>query len=162
MRSSILKFILLVSLALNLSIICTVGYFCYRQSIYWITPFGQKIEKDRFLFEKLSLRPEQLKEMKSRGMQFRSEIDRQRLEIAQKWKELITVMRSDVPDVNSINSVISEINGMQGEMQRKIAVHILAEKSLLDKAQQKKLLDLIEKAMTKGRQTGCPPAIEHD
>ena len=82
--------------------------------------------------------------------------------ISQKRKALITLMRSDTPDVNAINAAISEINEMQEEMQRMIAVHILEEKSLLDKAQQKKFLDLIENAMTQGRQPVCPPPIEHD
>lgn len=162
MKSSILKFILFASLVLNISILGTAGYLYYKQTGYWTTPFGNKIEKDRFLFEELSLKPEQLKEMKSRAVQFRSEIDQTRHEITQKRKELITLMRSYAPDANSINSVISEINGIQGEMQRKIAIHILEEKALLDTAQQKKFLNLIENAMTQGRQTGCPLPIEHD
>jgi len=162
MRSSILKFILIVSLSLNLSVIGAAGYFYYKQSGYWISPFGKKMEKNRFLFEELSLRPEQLKEMKSRAIFFRSEIDRRRGEISQKRKDLITLMRSDTPDVNAINAVISGINGTQEEMQRMIAVHILEEKALLDKSQQKKFLDLIENAMTQGRQMGCLSPIEHD
>ena len=162
MRSSILKFILIVSLALNISVIGTAGYLYYKQSGYWISPFGKKMEKGRFLFEELSLRPEQLKDMKSRAIPFRAEIDHMRNEITQKRKELIRLMRGDNPDVNAIDIVISEINVMQGEMQRKIAVHILEEKSLLDKAQQKKFLDLIENAMTQGKQPGCPPPIEQE
>jgi Spy/CpxP family protein refolding chaperone len=162
MRSSILKFILLVSLALNISVIGTAGYFHYKQSGYWTTPFGNKIEKDRFLFEELSLRPEQLKEMKSRAMQFRSEIDRRRHEITQKRRELISLIRMDAPDINAIDMVISKINIMQGEMQKKIAVHILEEKALLDKSQQEKFLNLIENAMTQGGQIGCPLPTEHD
>lgn len=162
MRSNILKFVLLVSLALNMSVIGTAGYFYYKQAGYWTSPFGKKMEKNRFLFEELSLGPEHLKAMKSRAIRFRSEIDRRRHEITQKRKELITLMRSDTPDTNSINAVISGINGMQGDMQKMIALHILEEKALLDKAQQKKFLDLIESAMTQGRQMGCPSSIEHE
>ena len=99
--------------------------------------------------------------MKSRAILFRSEIDRRRGEISQKRKDLITLIRSDTPDVNAINAVISEINGMQREMQRKIAVHILEEKVLLDREQQKTFLDLIENAMTQGRQMGCPPTEQN-
>jgi len=161
MKNNLLKFILIISLALNFSVAGTAAYFYYQQSGYWMSPFGKKIKKDRFLFEELSLRPEQLKEMKSRAILFRAEIDGKRHEITQKWKELITLMRSDTPDVNAINAIISQINGIQGEMQRKIAIHILEEKSLLDKAQQKKFLDLIENAMTQGKQMRCPP-IEHN
>jgi len=162
MRSSILKFILLVSLALNISIIGTAGYLYYKQSAYWTSPFGTKMKKGSFLFEELSLKPDQAKKMKEKAMPFRAEVDKKRIAIAQKRKELISLMRPDNPDVNAINDVISEINEIQGEMQRKIAVHILEEKALLDKVQQKKFLDLIENAMTQGRQTGCLSPIEHD
>lgn len=162
MRSSILKLILIISLALNISIIGTAGYLYYKQSGYWITPFGGKMAKDRFLFEELSLRPEQMKEMKSRAIRFRSEIDRERYGILQKRKELIALMRADAPDVHSIKNVISVINAIQGEMQRKIALHMLEEKALLDTNQQKKFLDLIENAMTQGRQMECPPSTDHD
>jgi len=40
-------------------------------------------------------------------------------------------------------------------MQRKIAAHMLEEKALLDAEQQKKFLDLIEKAMSGGGPMGC-------
>jgi len=161
MKSNLLKFILVVSLALNMSILGTAGYLYYKQSGYWTIPFGKKINKE-FLFKELSLRPEQLKEMRSRAIPFRAEIDEKRNEITQKRKELISLMRMDNPDAKNINAVISEINGMQGEMQRKIAVHILEEKALFDKVQQKKFLDLIENAMTQGRQIGCPLPTEQN
>ncbi|MBI5635292.1 MAG: periplasmic heavy metal sensor [Nitrospirae bacterium] len=162
MRSSIVKFIFIVSLALNISVIGTVGFLYYKQSGYWVTPFGKKIPSGRFLFEELSLRPEQLKEMKARAMQFRSEIDRERREITQKRKELIALMRADTPDVHSIKTIVAGINAMQGEMQTKIAVHMLEEKARLDENQQKQFFDLIENAMTQGRQMECPPSTDHD
>jgi Spy/CpxP family protein refolding chaperone len=110
------------------------------------------MQKDRFIFEELSLKPQQLKEMKARAMRFRSEIDRERFAISQKRKELIALIRFDTPDVDAIDAVISEINRMQGEMQRMIVMHMLDMKADLDKEQQKKFLDLIENAMTEGRQ----------
>ena len=152
MKSSLLKFILLVSLALNFSVIGATGYIYFKQSGYWMSPFGKKMQKDRFIFEELSLKPQQLKEMKARAIRFRSEIDRERLVISQKRKELIALMRLDAPDIDAIEAVISEINRMQGEMQRMIVMHMLDVKSGLDKEQQKKFLDLIENAMTEGKQ----------
>lgn len=161
MKNSTLKFLLIASLILNISFVGTAGYQYYKKSTYWTSPFGTEIEKGRFLFEELSLKPEQAKAMRDKAIPFREEIDRKRHEIAGKRKELIGNMRADNPDVKAISSVISEINRMQGEIQRKIAVHILEEKALLDKPQQKKFLDLIENAMTQGRQMGCPPT-EHE
>jgi Spy/CpxP family protein refolding chaperone len=149
MRNSILKFALAASLILNISILATAGYMYYKQSDYWVSPFGAKMKKDRFLFEELSLRPEQLKTMKERAMDFRAEIDRRRKEIAEKRLAMLNLMRADIPDKEAIDTAISDISRMQEEMQRVVATHILEEKTTLDKNQQKKFLDLIENAMTK-------------
>lgn len=155
MKGSVLKFILLVSLAFNLSILATAGYLYYRQTGYWISPFGTKMAKNRFIFEDLSLTPEQMGAMKKRALQFRAEIDRGRLTVTQKRRDMVVLMRAERPDVAAINAVIGEINALQGEMQRKIAGHMLEEKALLGPEQQKKFLDLIEKAMSGGGQAGC-------
>lgn len=157
MRSSKLRVLLIISVFLNLSLLSTAGYQYYKQSAYWTSPFGTKIMKGRFLFEELSLRPEQAKEMRGKAMPFREEVDRRRLQVAQKRKELINLLRADSPDTTAIDSTIAQISRMQEEMQRKITIHMLEEKALLDKKQQKKFLDLIENAMTEGRQIGCPP-----
>ena len=149
MRNSILKLVLTASLILNISILATAGYMYYKQSDYWVSPFGAKMKKDRFLFEELSLRPEQLKIMKERARGFRAEIDRRRMEITEKRMAMLNLMRADIPDKKAVDTAISDISKMQEDMQRVVAVHILEEKSTLDKDRQKKFLDLIENAMTK-------------
>jgi hypothetical protein len=160
MRNSILKFALAASLILNISILVTAGYMYYKRSDYWVSPFGVKMKKDRFLFEELSLRPDQLKRMKERAMDFRTEIDKRRKEITGKRMEMLNLMRADIPDRRAIDITISDISRMQEEMQRVVAIHILEEKATLDKDQQKKFLDLIENAMTKEGQIRCQ-LIEH-
>jgi hypothetical protein len=149
MKNSILKFALTASLILNISILATAGYVYYKQSDYWVSPCGVKMKKDRFLFEELSLRPEQLKTMKERAIDFRAEIDRRRKEIAEKRLVMLNLMRADISDKKAIDSVISDISGKQEEMQRVVAMHILEGKATLDKDQQKKFLDLIEDATAK-------------
>jgi len=157
MKNSTLKFLLIVSLILNISFLGAAGYQYYKKSTYWTSPFGYMMKKDHFLFEDLSLRPDQLKTMRETAIKFRTVIDEKRHAVASKRKELITLMRQDNPDRNAIAAVVSEINRMQEEMQRRIAMHMLDMKAGLDKEQQKKFLDLIENAMTDGKQMGCPP-----
>lgn len=149
MKNSILKFALAASLILNISILATAGYMYYKQSDYWVSPFGTKMKRDKFLFEELSLSPDQLKTMKERAMDFRTEIDRRRKEIVGKRMEMLNLMRADIPDRRAIDTTISDISRMQEEMQQVVAVHILEEKATLDRNQQKKFIDLIETAMTK-------------
>ena len=157
MKNSTLKFLLLASVILNLSFIGTAGYQYYKQATYWTSPFGYKVQKGHFLFEELSLQPEQLREMRESSTKFRRIIDGRREEIAAKRKELIALLRQDTPDKKAIAAEVSLISGRQEEMQRMIAMHMLDMKAGLDKEQQKRLFDLIENAMTEGRQTECPP-----
>lgn len=155
MKNSLIKFALAASLILNLTAFATAGYHYYQQSRYWVSPFGKVMEKDKFLFEELSLKPEQLTAMKNKAIPFRAEIDRRRLEIDTKRKELVEFMRSQNPDKKTIDATIKEISGKQEEMQRMIAGHMLEIKSSLDLDQQQKFFDLIEQAMKSGRQVGC-------
>jgi Spy/CpxP family protein refolding chaperone len=157
MKNSVLKFLLIASLILNISFLGAAGYQYYKKSTSWTSPFGYTMKKGHFLFEGLSLRPDQLKTMREAATRFRAVIDEKRQAIAAKRKELLMLMRQDNPDRNAIATVVSEISGMQEEMQRMIAMHMLDMKTGLDKEQQKKFLDLIDNAMTEGRQMGCPP-----
>jgi Spy/CpxP family protein refolding chaperone len=157
MKNSTVKFLLFASLILNVSFLGTAGYQYYKQLGYWTSPFGYQIQRGHFLFEELSLRPDQLRAMKESAMKFRSVIDSKRNEIAAKRKELIELLRKDRPEKDAIAGMVSQISGMQEQMQRMIAMHMLDMKSGLDEKQQKKFLDLIENAMTEGRQMGCPP-----
>ena len=93
MKSSLLKFTLAASLILNLTVFVTAGYHYYQQSRTWVSPFGKVMEKDKFIFEELSLKPDQLAAMKNKAMTFRAEIDRRRMEIEARRKELVTLMR---------------------------------------------------------------------
>jgi Spy/CpxP family protein refolding chaperone len=157
MKNSLIKFALAASLILNLTVFATAGYHYYQQSRYWVSPFGKVMEKDKFLFEELSLKPEQLTAMKNKAMPFRAEIDRRRLEIDAKRKELVALMRYQSPDRKAIDRTIKEISGKQEEMQRMIAGHMLEIKSSLDAGQQRKFFDLIERNMAGSGQMSCPP-----
>ncbi len=161
MKNSTLKFLLLISLILNISFLGAAGYQYYKKSTHWTSPFGYKMKKGHFLFEELSLRPDQMKTMRETATKFRAIIDEKRQAVASRRKELITMMRQDNPDRNAVAAVVSKISGMQEEMQRMIAMHMLDMKAGLDKEQQNKFLDLIDNAMTEGRQMGCPPT-EHN
>jgi Spy/CpxP family protein refolding chaperone len=106
MKNSLLKFALAASLILNLTVFATAGYHHYHQSRTWVSPFGKVMEKDKFLFEELSLKPEQMTAMKNKAIPFRAEIDRRRQEIGARRKELVTLMRDQNPDKKAINALI--------------------------------------------------------
>ena len=160
MSRSSLKFFLALSVLLNLSVLTAAGYKYVSHRHSRTSPFGTKMTRDRFVFEELSLTPEQTKAMREKMIPFHAEIDRRRAEIVAKRKELITLLRADAPDAGSIDAVIVQISAMQEEMQKKITRHMLEEKALLSREQQKAFLDLIEGAMTQGGQAGWSPAVQ--
>lgn len=148
MRSRFLKILLGVSLAFNISVLCAAGYFYTGKSGYWTSPFGVKIPRDKFLFENLSLRSDQIETMRSQAIRFRAAVDEKRQEIVLKRNDLLCLLRADIPDNNAIQSVIAGISRKQEEVESMVAAHILKEKSALDPGQQKKFLDLIRNAVT--------------
>jgi Spy/CpxP family protein refolding chaperone len=157
MKNSLLKFALAASLILNLTVFATAGYRHYQQTHSWVSPFGKVMEKDKFIFEELSLKPEQVDTMKSKAIPFRAEIDRRRCAIDVRKKELVTLMRDQNPDKKAIDATIKEISGKQEEMQRMIVGHMLEIKSYLNEGQQRKFFDLIEHNMGCSGQMSCPP-----
>ena len=161
MKDNILKFVLVLSLLLNISMLASAGYTHYRQSRYQAPPSGYGIQKPGFqvpscLFEELSLRPEQLTKLQQKALTFHADLDEKRREIDQKRISLVTFMRADSPDTKAIDATISEINRLQYDVQKTAVSHILEFKRMLDKDQQVKFFNLIEGTMRKGTGLQCP------
>lgn len=153
---SLLKFLLFASVVLNVSFISAAAYRYYSHSNDWVSPFGARMSRDHFIFEELSLSPEQLASLKQKAIPFRREIDGRMRRIIEKRKKVVELLRMDRPDQKALDAVITEISAMQQDMQRRIVAHMLEVKSSLDKEQQQKFLDLIEQRMAAGGMGGCP------
>ena len=149
MKDNTFKFILVISLLLNISLLTTAGYVYYRQGESRTSPDAHVMQKGGYLFEELSLKPEQAQRLKEQAVSFHGEIDKKRLEVINKRIALVGLLRSDHPDREAIDTAIFQISKMQGEIQRMVALHIIEAKAALDKDQQKRFLDLIEEAMSK-------------
>lgn len=155
MKDNLFKYILIISLLLNISLLTTAGYVYFKQEKTRVIPFVSEPQNGSYLFEELSLKPEQTQRLKGEAKSFHTEIFKKRQEVIDKRISLIGLLRSDHPDRKAIDTAIFQINKMQGEIQKMAAIHILDVKSALDKDQQKRFLDLIEEAMSK-KTGGCP------
>jgi len=162
MKNSFLKIALAVSLVFNLSVLGAAGYFHYSKNNQWVSPLGGTMQKDKFLFEELSLSPDQRAKLREGSKACRAGIDGKRREIEAKRKYLFTLMRAERPDVPSVRAAIAEISGIREEMEWLAVSRILEVKASLEKDQQEKFLDLIEKSVSIGRKTGCPPIMGSD
>jgi len=147
MKSSHLKIALAVSLLFNFSVMAGTTYVYFTQKNAWTTPFGAKLQKDRFLFEPLSLRPEQIQAMRDKAVPFREILGQKRKEIITRKMELLTLMRSDISDHQLLNKKLAEISSLQGAIEAMVVEHIHLVKSTLNKEQQQKFIDLLQKNM---------------
>jgi len=156
MKNNVLKYILVVSLLMNFSLLGAAGYTHYKQSRYRIaTPVSCGIQRNH-LFEELSLKPEQIKLFQQKALSFHDLLDKKRQEVDRLRGSLFGLMRTDIPDSKAIQGTIIQINKTQEDMQRMVVAHMLEFKNMLDKDKQKKFLDLIEGAMGQQRATVCP------
>ncbi len=157
MRGSIIKYILVVSLLLNFSLLGAAAYTHYRQP-----PSGPARSapecgaRGNHLFEELSLKPEQVKVFQKKADEFHAGLNRKRQDVDELRSALFYYMAADTPDNRAIEATIARINGKQEEMQKMVVAHMLEFKSMLNKDQQKKFLSMIQGAMAQRREAGCP------
>lgn len=164
MKDNLLKYILIVSLLLNFSLLGAAAYTHYRQTQFGPPPLAGLIggpvhpgpSGPGMFFEELSLKPEQVKLFQQKAMEFHSGLAKERQEVNRLRTSLITLMRADNPDHKAIETTITRINKIQEDMQKTVVAHMLEFKSMLNKDQQKKFLHMIEGAMGQGRQAVCP------
>ncbi len=147
-----MKFLLVLSLLLNGSMLAAAGYTHYQQSRRSPFPLGGVQRSGEgiraYLFEALSLPPEKEALMRRKAEAFHADLEKKSRDIAGKRAYLLTLMRADAPNEKAIQDVIGDINRIQEEMQKAVVAHMLEFNSMLDTNRRKKFFDLIEAAMT--------------
>jgi Spy/CpxP family protein refolding chaperone len=164
MKDSVLKHILIISLLLNVSLLGAAAYTHFRQTRFGPPPFaglgGSPGRLAPFgpgmLFEGLSLKPEQVRLFQQKAGLFHGSLLKMRQEVDRQRASLISLMRANNPDNKAIETTIARINKEQEEMQKMVVSHMLEFKSMLNKEQQKKFLDMIDGAMTQRKEAMCP------
>lgn len=162
MKGSILKYVLIVSLLMNFTFLGAAAYTHYRQVRHdhtapFLGPGGiPGTHGPGMLFEALSLKPEQMKLFRQKAEVFHGGLAKKRQEVDSLRGSLLALMRADNPDAGAIDAAIVQINTAQQEMQKSVVSHMLEFKSMLDKEQQKKFMDMIGGAMGERREAVCP------
>jgi Spy/CpxP family protein refolding chaperone len=161
-----LKYVLIVSLLLNFSFLGAAGYSHYRQAGPPIAPApaGHSVHEQApgesaaqtHIFEALSLKPNQLRIFHEKAGLFHETVAKKQTRVDHLRSSLLDLMRADNPDRKAIQAAIVEISGAQREIQETVIDHMLEFKSMLDKDQEKKFLNLIQGAMTEKGWVQCP------
>lgn len=140
MKNSTLKFLLLLSVLLNIIILVSVLYFYYAHNYYKSIP----LRRYALFAKELSLTPQQERLFEVKEKTFFTDIDGLRQQIFKKRIELLNLMKSDHPDTKKINQVISEISNTQSLIQQKVVNHLIDVKSILNKQQQEKFFKILD------------------
>ncbi len=166
MKSSVFKYVLIVSLLMNCSLLGAAAYTHYAQSRYhranapFLATGGMPGHPagpgPRMFFEELSLKPDQVKLFQKKAEVFHSTLAEKRQEVDRSRASLLALMRANNPDKGAIEATIARISSVQEDMQRMVVSHMLEFKSMLATEQQKKFLDMIDGAMTQRRDAACP------
>jgi Spy/CpxP family protein refolding chaperone len=163
MKDKLLKYVFILSLLLNFSFLGAAGYTYYQQNRYG-EPFGHNAPGGvpecssihPYLFEALSLKPEQRKLFDRKAALFHESLDRKGEKVERLRGTLFRILRTDHPDGRAIEKAIAEMNTLQEEMQKMTVAHMLDFKSMLNRDQQEKFFDLIQGAMGGGHELTCP------
>lgn len=155
MRNSVLKYLLVCSLLLNVSFVGAAAYTYYRHPHYGPFLAGPATFQGH-LFDELSLKPDQASLFQEKAMAFHKAVLEKREEVNGLRGSLIALMRADKRDDKAIDEIVDRINEKQKALQKIVVSHMLEFKSMLAPDQQKKFLDLVSKAMGQPGEGECP------
>ncbi len=144
MKGNLFKFILVISLLLNFSIIAAAGYFYCRDTSCWRISSNRATRKRAFLSKKLGLTPDQQKTIEEKDIAFRKSIREIREEVIRKRRSLLDLLGKDNPDRDAINAILSEIAALEKQTQVLVVDHILEERAVFNKEQQAKYSELLK------------------
>jgi len=145
MKEKLIISLLVFSLTVNVAALITMGYFWGRDYRSEETVF-RRGEPPR-LGRELSLDNGQWGKMRGLRRSLLREIDPIRDELMTKREELVNLLSIEETDRSGIDKKLSEINGLQSQIQYTVIDHLLREKEFLTPSQQKQYFDLISKRL---------------
>ncbi|WKZ33911.1 MAG: periplasmic heavy metal sensor [Thermodesulfobacteriota bacterium] len=146
MGSRFLKPVLFISLLFNVTILGAAGFFYLKECG---TSLGKAEKRHEAVSEKLKLTPEQKALFKEENEKFRASILASHGELAEKRRQIFRLLREEEPDMASINASLAGIGKVQGMIEAQAIEHMLREKAVLDRDQQERYIELLEKRMEK-------------
>jgi Spy/CpxP family protein refolding chaperone len=152
MRGKGLFFVLILSLAVNASILGGMGYNYYRDASLAKEAPCPLSPSHQHLYQELGLSAPQLAQMEPLAQKFHGRLAE--LESGMKGRNERLVELLEQKDVNQgqIEELQKETAGIQDQIQMEVIAHILETKKILDSKQQKQFFALMSKSMTGEKQ----------
>ena len=151
MKGKNLVFVLILSLAINASILGTIGYHYYRDASLAKDAPCPLSPAHQHLYQQLGLSTPQLAQMEPVAQKFHESLGL--LETAMKGKNerLVELLGQKDVDPIQVEGVRKEIAGIQDEIQKEVIAHILETKRILDQKQQNQFFVLMSQSMATGQ-----------
>ncbi|MFQ6084221.1 MAG: Spy/CpxP family protein refolding chaperone [Candidatus Aminicenantia bacterium] len=155
MKRKLLILGLILSIAINIGVLGSVGY-------HWLKRSGEerhhregKHSPMSILGKELSLSQSQAREMESLRQSLEPKMEEIKKELREKRVQLVNLLMESEPDLEKINIQLTEIESLQTELQKLVIDHLLQEKKILSPEQQKRLFSIISKRLCpEGRHQG--------
>jgi len=151
MKGKSLILILVLSLAINASILGTMGFRYYRDASLAKDAPCPLSPAHQHLYQQLGLSTPQLAQMEPVAQKFHERLGE--LEAAMKGKNerLVELLGQREVDPSQVERLRKEIAGIQDEIQKEVIAHILETKKILDQNQQKQFFVLMSQGVATGR-----------
>jgi Spy/CpxP family protein refolding chaperone len=151
MKRKTLIVILTLSLAVNASVLATVGYHYYRNTCL-VAPGPCPLNpEDHHLYQDLGLSSEQMAQMASLAQSFHRRLNELESAVEVKRNLLIDLLGEDEIDPQRTEAIRKEIAGFQDEIQEEVIRHIADAKKIMNAGQQKRFIELLRTSANNGR-----------
>ena len=151
MKGKNLLFVLVLSLAINASILGTMGFRYYRDASLAKDAPCPLSPAHQHLYQQLGLSTPQLAQMEPVAQKFHERLGE--LEAAMKGKNerLVELLGQKEVDPGQVEGLRKEIAGIQDEIQKEVITHILETKRILNQKQQKQFFALMSQSWATGQ-----------
>jgi Spy/CpxP family protein refolding chaperone len=147
-----LMVVLVLSLAINVSILGTSGYHYYRNSWRPQSPPCPLSPTQQHLYQELGLSKVQLSKMEPLARNFHERLAELRRAMKGKNTRLVEVLgQKDVGPVQ-VEGLRKEMADIQDEIQKEVIAHIIESKKIFDPKQQERFLTLMRQSMAEGNE----------
>jgi len=151
MKGKSLIFVLILSLAINASILGTMGYHYYREASSAKDAPCPLSPAHQHLYQQLGLSTPQLAEMEPLAQKFHERLGKLGIAMKGENERLVELLGQKVVDPVQVEGLRKEIAGIQDEIQREVIAHILESKKILDAKQQNQFFALMNQSMATGQ-----------
>ena len=151
MRGKLFVFILFLSLAVNASILGTMGFRYYREASLAKEAPCPLSPSHQHLYQHLGLSASQLAQIEPLAQKFHERLGKLETGMKGKNERLIELLGQKEVDPVQVEGLRKEIAGIQDEIQKEVIAHIIEFKRILDARQQNQFFTLMNQGMVAGR-----------